>query len=216
MADEEKFNTDTMELRKHAWDVLWSMFSREGEFHPLDYFEEVGDQDKVNFQFLMTVMARLLEGRPLARLVVLTNPRGRNSKGILEKMFMSVWGGYYVPARSTVFLSDKRNENEHSAAEVNRRGARVAFANEVGTEPWSNAVFKNKNSSDPISARGCGSTDVQLIKRTETFVFGMNDPNEWEVPPKGSENDRITIIYTPNKYINAGEAPTSPRTKLKD
>lgn len=216
LTDSSSVDEASRGFRQSAWDIVWSMFSRDGDFHRYDGFDEVGDQDEANFHFLLMVMARLLEGRPLCRLVVFTNPRGRNNKGVLEKIFMSVWGTYYVPTRSTVFNSDKRNENEHSAAELHRRGARIAFANEVSTEPWSNAVFKGKNSSDPISARGCGAKDVVRIPRTETFVYGMNDPPTWEVPPKGSEKDRFVIIYTPNKFVNRGEPATSPRTKPKD
>jgi hypothetical protein len=216
LLDASVIDAASLPLRQSAWDLMWSMFKRTGDFHPLDAFEEVGDQDLNNFNFLLKVMARLLEGRPLCRLIVLTNPRGRNSKGVLEKVFISVWGTYHVSVRSTVFQSDKRNENEHSAAETNRRGKRVACANETTTAPWSNGEFKKKNSTDPTSARGCGANDVERIVRTETFVFGMNDPPVWEVVPKGSEEDRHTIIYTPNKYINKGEAPSSPRTFVKD
>ena len=156
--------------------VVWSMFKRNGDFHPLDAYEEIGDQDTMNFHYLLMLMAKLLEGRPLCRLVVRMNARGRNSKGVLEKIFVSVWSTYYVSVRSTVFHSDRRNEHEHSAAELNRRGTRVAFASEVGPDPWSNGEFKRKNSSDPVSARGCGSKEVERIARTETFVYGMNDP----------------------------------------
>ena len=206
----------SVQQRQEAWDVIWSMFKRDGDFHVLDHFDDIGDQDVTNFNFMMKVLARLLEGRPLCMLVVLTNPRGRNSKGVVEKILIALMGDYFVPVRSTIFQTERRNENEHSAAETNRRGARVAFGNEVLTAPWSNAVFKSRNSSDPINARGCGSKDVERITRTETFVYGMNDPPEWEATPKGSEEDRLLILYTPNKYINAGVAPSSPRTFVKD
>ena len=135
--------------RQMAWDTIWSIFRREGPFHDLDHYHELGDQDLANFDFLHKVLARLLEGRPLCMCVIFTNPRGRNSKGLVEKMILSVWGDYHVPLRPTVFLPDKRGENEHSAAELDRRGARIAFANEILSDPWSNAVFKNKNSTDP-------------------------------------------------------------------
>ena len=144
-------DTVTGPLREAAWRVMWSMFCRVGPHHPDDNAEELGDQDKANFDFLMAIHARLLEGRPTGKMPVFFSNRGRNSKGINEKIFISLWGDYYVPVKSTVFMTDRRNENEHSAAELNRRGARVLFFNEVQSTPWSNAVFKNKNSSDPVS-----------------------------------------------------------------
>ena len=111
----------------------------------------MGDQDEATFKFLLALHARLLEGRALGKLPAFFSKRGRNSKGLNEKIFMSVWGDYYAPTKSTVFLADRRNENEHTAAEANRRGARIAFFNEAQSAPWSNAVFKNRNSSDPAT-----------------------------------------------------------------
>ena len=60
---------------------------------------------------------------------------------------MSLMGTYYVPVKSTVFFPDTRNENEHTAADQFRKGARIGFANEVGVMAWSNANFKNRNST---------------------------------------------------------------------
>ena len=62
-----------------------------------------------------------------------------------------------MPVKSNIFLPDRRNENDHSAADVIRKGARIGFMNEVGVIPWSNALFKNKNSSDPTTIRACGA-----------------------------------------------------------
>ena len=106
---------------------MWSIFRRPGPHHPDDHADVLGDQDVPNFNHLMNVMARVLEGRPLCRLVCLFSRRGRNSKGIVEKVFMSLFGHYHVPVKSTVFMADRRSENEHSSGELDRAGARVAF-----------------------------------------------------------------------------------------
>lgn len=87
--------------------------------------------DEENFKLLMNVFCRVLEGRPLCRCVILTSKRGRNSKGIVEKMLQSTMGDYHVPVRSTVFQTDRRSEHEHNAADAARIGARIGFGNEV-------------------------------------------------------------------------------------
>ena len=196
MQDPTVVAAESQQARAIAWDVCWSIFKRDGPHHPLDCFEQLGEQDVDNFKYFQVVLARLLEGRPLCKFIAICNPRGRNSKGIIEKMFISLWGDYYTPVRPTVFHADRRGENEHSAAELARKGVRIAFGNEVLDEPWSNAVFKNKNSTDPVNARGCGSESVERVMRTETFIFGMNDPPKWELRPKGSEQDRMLVLYT--------------------
>ncbi len=55
--------------------------------------------------------------------------------GMIEKICIAVMGEYYTSVRSSVFSKDSRGANEHSAAELHRRGVRVAFGNEVGSEP---------------------------------------------------------------------------------
>ena len=101
----------------------------------------------------MELMAAMLEACALQRCPLLYNRRGKNSKGIVEKIWMSVWGDYYTTVKPTVFHADTRNENEHGAAELYRRGARLCWFNETLAADWSNAVFKNKNSSDPVVYR---------------------------------------------------------------
>ena len=172
----QKLQDESAEARQQAWRIMWSIFNRVGEHHPDDMVGELGDQDGANFLFLTKVMARLLEGRPLCKCVFLTSKRGRNSKGLLEKIFRSLWGEYYVPVKPTVFFPDRRNENEHSSADIFRQGARVGFANEVSETRWSNAVFKNKNSTDPIMARACSGTETVRVTPTLTYVFATNDP----------------------------------------
>ena len=115
-----------------------------------------------------------------------------------------------------MFHADKRGENEHAAGELFRQGARVAFGNEVSSSPWSNAVFKNKNSTDPLPLRACGSNEVRKGKPTYTFVFATNDPPSWEQEPKGSERDRLVILYLPNRFVDDPDAAGSPRRLPKD
>ena len=216
LRDPTLIDAESVQLRKDAWATMWSLFQREGAHHPDDHYEELGDQDVQNFNFFMKIQARQLEGNPLAKLVMLHSIRGRNGKGMVEKSYMSVWGEYYTPVKSSVFHTDKRNENEHCAADIARRGARIGFGNETLSEPWSNAIFKSRNSTDPVIARGCGIAETVRFPNTLNFVFGMNDPPRWEQLPKGSEKDRIIIQYLPNKFIDKGTLPTSPRTYPKD
>lgn len=202
--------------RKKAWDILWSQFDRQGPYHTDDKVEILGDQDVVNFEFNFDLQARLLEGNPLGKCVYPWSKRGRNSKGIGEKIYASVMGDYMAPVKSTVFDTDRRNENEHSAAELSRRGVRIGFANEVQGTQWSNAVFKSKNSTDPIVARGCGDGNIVRFTPTITYVFAVNDQPRFEFKVKGSEVDRSLILYHPNRYVDKGIVPTSPRTYPKD
>ena len=135
---------------------------------------------------------------------------------MLEKIFQSVLGTYYTPCKSTVFHADRRNENEHSAADLARRGTRVNYGNETTTQAWSNAVFKNKNSTDPVVCRGCGVGDSVRYAPSYSYVFAVNDAPTFEQLPKGSEKDRSLVLYLPNKYVDHGVNPTSPRTMPKD
>jgi hypothetical protein len=211
LADPSMIDVEAAPLRRDSWETLWSFFKRDGAPHPEDNFDILGDQDTANFLYYMRVKAKQLEGNPLAFCLFLYSRRGRNGKGVTEKCYQSVWGDYYTPVKSTVFNTDKRDENEHNAAVVARKGARVGFGNETLEQPWCNATFKNRNSTDPIIARGCGSGDTLRYANTLSFVFGMNDPPRWEHPPKGSEENRMKVIYLPNQYIDEGCAPTSPR-----
>jgi hypothetical protein len=203
-------------IRAAAWSIVWSIFRREGPHHPDDLVDLLGDQDQQNFDLLMNILARVLEGRPLCRCPILTSKRGRNSKGLVDKILQSTMGGYHVPVKATVFQADRRSEHEHSAADIARQGARIAFGNEVLRTAWSNGVFKVKNSTDPILARGCGLGDSHRIRPTFTYMFGTNDPPAFEDVPKGSEEDRLLPLYLPNRFINKNEVATSPRCFAKD
>ncbi|CAK0856137.1 unnamed protein product [Prorocentrum cordatum] len=202
--------------RQRSWSILRSLYKREGDHHPDDCAEELGDADAENFQHMMHLQARLLEGTPLCKCALLWSRRGRNGKGICEKIFQAAWGEYYVPVRATVFTADKRSEHEHKAADAFRRGFRVAFGNEVHSAAWSNAVFKSRNSTDPITARACNSGETEKMKPMCTYIFACNDIPSWEQVPKGSERDRLLPMYMPNKFRDSFDAPTSPRSFLKD
>ena len=67
-------------IRERAWDVMWSMYDRDGEPHPHDNFEELGEQDAVNFMYHMVLHARLLEGKVTGKCALFFSVRGRNSK----------------------------------------------------------------------------------------------------------------------------------------
>jgi hypothetical protein len=207
---------ESQSICQNAWEVMWSMYKLVGDHHPDDHLDQLGEQDIPNFHFHMATHARHLEGKATGKCAMYFSKRGRNSKGINEKIYVSVWGEYYVPIKPTVFLADRRNENEHTAAELDRRGARVLFFNEVSDLKWSNAIFKSKNSSDPVVCRGCGDSRVVRFIPTYSFAGGINDPPMWHKTPKGSEKDRITPMYLPNKYIHEGDEATSPRTFSKD
>ena len=118
-------------------------------------------QDTTNFDFLMALHARFLEGRPLGKCTPIFNNRGRNGKGTNEKILMHLLGAYFVPVKPTVFHNDTRNENEHTAADLHRKGARLLWFNETTSTPWSNAVFKNKNSSDPVVCIAWGEINAK-------------------------------------------------------
>ena len=100
--------TEGAPMRRRAWDIVWSMFSREdkdgvyGPHHPDDAINELGDQDIANFNFCMKLLARMLEGRPLKKCVFPYSLRGRNSKGRPQHKPIDLSG---------ILLSDKKNPN---------------------------------------------------------------------------------------------------------
>ena len=137
----EAYLADTSAARTEVWSTLWSIFRRDGPFHPGDKVELLGTQeDELDFHWLISLMARLLEGKPLGKCVMPFSDRGRNSKGLLEKCIEGLFGEYYSEAPNTVFCRKKGDENQHDAAGLGRQGRRVIIANEVGGE-WDNASF---------------------------------------------------------------------------
>ena len=77
-------------------------------------------------------------------------------------------------------------------------------------------MFKSRNSTDPIAARACSGADAERMKPTCTFSFGANDLPTSEETPKGSEHDRLLILYMPNKFHDASAPASSPRSFPKD
>ena len=67
-----------------------------------------------------------------------------------------------------------------------------------------------------LVVRGCGAGDTHRVRPTFTYIFGTNDPPEFAERAKGSEFDRTTIVYMPNKFVNAGDRCDSPRCFPKD
>ena len=80
--------------RAMAWSTIWSIFKRDGSFHPGDKVDVLGaEQDEANFHWLISYVARLLEGRPITKCVYFFSNRGRLSRGIIEKSVGRVFGG---------------------------------------------------------------------------------------------------------------------------
>ena len=160
--------------RAMAWKIVWSIFKRgKSDFHPGDFYEELGDCDVDNFQYFITLVCRLLEGRPIQKVIMPFSERGRNSKGLVEKGLESVFGTYLAPAKNTIFNEDRRTEDEHNAGALDRQGIRIVATSEPPEQPWSNATFKNKVSRDKVSARGCGSKVIEKFAPTCFFCTAL-------------------------------------------
>ncbi|CAK0807001.1 unnamed protein product, partial [Prorocentrum cordatum] len=217
LEDPSQVLPQSIEQRTLVWNSLWSIWQRgEGGFHPGDHYDELGDCDHENFDFFISLVARLLEGRPLQKVVTPFSERGRNGKGLLEKMPESVFGSYCAPVKNTIFLEERRTEDEHNASALDRQGARIAATNEPPEQPWSNSTFKNKVSRDKVPCRGCNSKVVEKHSPTFTFLFSTNGPVRFAVPPKNSEKDGVLVLRMPNKFVGDGEKFTSPRQFRKD
>ncbi|CAK0838916.1 unnamed protein product [Prorocentrum cordatum] len=199
-----------------SWSILWSLYKREGDRRPGDCAEDLGGSGADNFQRMMYLQARLLEGRPLCKCVLLWSRRGRNGRGICGGVFQAVWGEHRDPVRAAVFTADERSEREHNAADAFRRGVRVAFGNEVHSSALSNAVFKNRNSTDPGAVRACNSGDTEKMKPMCTCISACNVIPSWGQVPKGSERDRLLPMCMPSKFRDTFDAPTPPRSCLTD
>lgn len=111
---------------------------------------------------------------------------------------------------SIVFNLDRINDNEHTAADLNRMGSRLLFFNETLSMSWPNGVFKNHVSSDFVVCRGRG--DDRVIRFAPTYIFcgGINDPPSWETTPKWSGENRLLPIYLPNKFFDEEDIVSSP------
>ncbi|CAK0852870.1 unnamed protein product [Prorocentrum cordatum] len=177
--------------RQRSRSILRSLYKREGDHHPDDCAEDLGDADADNFPHMMHLQARLLEGTPLCKRVLPWSGRGRNdNKGICDRL----------SGESTTFLPEPQSALRTSAP----------------SSAWNNAVFKSRNSTDPITARACNSGDAEKMKPMRTYNFARNDiPSRGQVP-KGSERDRLLPTHMPNKFRDSVDDPTPPRPLLKD
>ena len=211
------FWEEQRENREQVLMVLQSIFRREGAFHPGDLRDILGDDaDLQNYEWLLDYLCRVMEGIPLTKCLIVFSDRGRNSKGILEKIIEGLWGEYYAGVSSAIFGPPKENENDHDAMALDRQGRRVVVANEMSGQ-WHNASFKFKNSRDKVPARGCHSSTVVHYDPTHNIVFMCNDPPDWTNIPKGSEVDRLIVLRLPNKFVESHEiAGFSPRRFQKD
>ena len=64
-------------MRDWAYNFIWSIFCpvRENDPHFYDNYGDLGDQDSSNFHFFLHLLARMLEGRPIKRVVYFPPPR---------------------------------------------------------------------------------------------------------------------------------------------
>ena len=75
-------SAEDSEARKWTWDLLWGIFKKGGnsDYHLLDRKGDLGDQDLRNCNYLLLLLARPLEGRPLKKAIYVYSPRRRSSK----------------------------------------------------------------------------------------------------------------------------------------
>ena len=208
--------------RERATDFIWSVFRPDpsGKSHHLDAAGALGPQDRQNAYFLLCLLARLLEGRPLRRTVFLYSPRGRNSKKPIEDIIRYILGTYSTTCRHSIFVSDKKGEESNSSVSLSRASVRCIFGQEIDPEtPWCNAVFKRRSDCGREGGTKKHSNNVVEYDPVYTVIFGCNYPPQFLTPPGNSEADRALIIYLPNKFCDHGqlsEHPISPRRFPKD
>ena len=82
--DPSKIGEEGKAHRQRAWDIVWRIFERNGPFHPHDHYDELGDQDVANFHFLLDLMARHLEGRPLTSFFAKEYPTMKRRRILLD------------------------------------------------------------------------------------------------------------------------------------
>ena len=73
------------------------------EYHVLDYADILGEQDETNFKYLLLLLARLLEGRPLKKAIYVFSPRGRNSKRSIEELLRQLLGEFMATCKHYFF-----------------------------------------------------------------------------------------------------------------
>ena len=152
--DPSLIERESAPLRAEAWQLIDSLFNQcmgsdteqcSCPFRDLDSSETLGDQDAVNCNFVIASFTRLLKGRPLSFLVCMHAPRGRNAKGLFERLVGVIWGSYCSPGHLNVFHGVRRGEYEHNAADVAHEGNRIVWIPEIdSTVGWCNASFETK------------------------------------------------------------------------
>lgn len=71
LANDDLIEKESEVRRARAWEIVWSVYRRVGEPHPDDHFAELGEQDQASFMHMMHLHARILEGIPLCKCVIL-------------------------------------------------------------------------------------------------------------------------------------------------
>ena len=210
------------DARKWTWDLLWSIFRKEksAEYNVLDHKEILGEQDATNFKYLLLLLARLLEGRPLKKVVYVFSPRGRNSKRSIEELLRQLLGEYMATCRHSIFSPDKAADESNSSVSLSREGVRVLFGQEVDRkQKWSNAMLKRRADCGREGGTLKHSNVFHEYNPVYTPFFGCNEPFLLESPPGNSEQDRTLILYLPNKFCDDAELeeePKSPRRFPKE
>lgn len=97
MQNPQLLEDSSQPLRAAAWNIMWSMHHREGHHHPDDNNTLLGCQDNVDFDLLMCLHARLLEGKPMGNIPLFFSKRGRNSKGLHENIVASLGAPIMYP-----------------------------------------------------------------------------------------------------------------------
>ena len=208
-------SAEDSEARKWAWDLLWSI-SKKGETSgcdALDREEKLGEQDLRNFNYLLLLFARLLEGRPLKKVIYVFSPRGRNSKRSIEELLRQLLGDYMATCKHSIFLADRGADESNSSVSLSREGVRVLFGQEVDRkQKWSNAMLKRRADCGREGGTLKHSNVFHEYDPVYTPLFGCNEPFLLESPPGNSEKDRTLILYLPNKFCDDAEMDEEPKS----
>ena len=205
------------EARAWTWSLLWSVFKKDedGEYRDLDRKETLGEQDAQNFAYLVLLLARLLEGRPLKKVVYFFSPRGRNSKRPIEELLRQLMGDYMATCKHSIFAPEKGGGETNSSVSLSREGVRILCGQEIDRQQkWSNAVLKRRADGGREGGALKYSNTFHEYDPVYTLTFGCNEPFHLENVPGNSESDRTLVIYLPNKFCDEEELranPTSPR-----
>ena len=203
------------DARKWTWDLLWSIFRKDetNKYHVLDQEDTLGEQDAANFKYLLLLLARLLEGRPLKKVVYVFSPRGRNSKRSIEELLRQLLGEYMASCKHSIFSPEKAADESNSSVSLSREGVRVLFGQEIDRkQKWSNAILKRRADCGREGGTLKHSNVFHEYDPVYTPFFGCNEPFLLETPPGNSEQDRTLILYLPNKFCDDSELEEEPRS----